>query len=203
MKSSNKYLKLRRPWLADEAVDVLHTLVKPDWRVFEWGSGGSTLFFLDRLAHVVSVEHHEPWAHKVVEYAQANENHVRLMMQAIPANGNAPAGHDPSNYLKCSSTDGKDYTRYVGYMAVYPLEPTFDLVLVDGRARPACVWMAVHRVKPGGFIVLDDSQRVHYQAVQHMLRQFKWDAKYVFPLHGDPGFGRRVTFWQKPQTNER
>lgn len=198
----NRYLKLRRPWLADEAVDALHALVKPGWRVFEWGSGGSTLFFLDRGAHVVSVEHWEPWAHTVAEHTDPNEHGSRLVLQAIPADGNAPAGHDPANYLRCTSTDGKDYRRYVEYMTtVYPVAHTFDLVLVDGRARPACAWAAVHRMKPGGFIVLDDSQRLHYQPVQQALRALQWDAVHVFPLLGDPGHGRRVTFWQKPQAS--
>lgn len=199
-KDVNKYLVARRPWLADEAVAELRKLVTADTRVFEWGSGGSTLFFLDQGAHVVSVEHHADWSKKVAEFVVAGDDgtHMaRAALHCIAPNAKAPPGSDPCNYLKCTSSDKREYRAYCEHILQYAPD-SFDLVLVDGRARPACVWLAVPRVAPGGIIVLDDCQRTRYQPVQQALRTLEWEAMHLFPEHGDVGKGRRVAFWRKP-----
>jgi hypothetical protein len=40
---------------------------------------------------------------------------------------------------------------------------SFDMVLVDGRARIACLYRAVDKVAPGGALVLDNSDYERYQ----------------------------------------
>jgi len=44
----------------------------------------------------------------------------------------------------------------------YP-EHHFDIVLVDGRNRKACIQYAAPRLKPGGLLLLDDAERPWYK----------------------------------------
>src|SRR5690606_2632205 len=50
------------------------------------------------------------------------------------------------------------FQRYVESVHDYP-PGSFDVIVVDGRARNACLRAARKHVKPGGLIVLDNSDR--------------------------------------------
>src|SRR5882724_5296346 len=58
-------LEMRRPWLSFAATRFLERQLKPAGRVFEWGSGNSTIFFAERVAEVVSVEYDSAWVQLV------------------------------------------------------------------------------------------------------------------------------------------
>ena len=49
------------PWMHPAAVCYLESLLRPDWHVLEHGSGGSTLWLAERVAHVTSVEDRMEW----------------------------------------------------------------------------------------------------------------------------------------------
>ena len=146
-------LELRQPWMTFTAVAWLSAQIRPAWSVFEYGSGGSTLFFADRVGRVVSIEHDEEWAagmqpalatcRDVVEY--------RLVLPTF----DSPAPRAPS--ARYSRSDA-DYADYVATVRDYP-KHSFDLIIVDGRARVACLQACRDRLKPGGIVVLDNSER--------------------------------------------
>src|SRR5438874_13577508 len=46
------------PWLGFRAIKHLDRLIKPDWRVLEFGSGMSTIWFARRCATLVSIKTH-------------------------------------------------------------------------------------------------------------------------------------------------
>ena len=52
------------PWFAYAAIDFLAHYIDPRMTVFEYGTGGSTLFFATRCKAVVSVEDDEQWLEK-------------------------------------------------------------------------------------------------------------------------------------------
>ena len=52
----------RLPWVVDDAIPFLREVVQPGCRVLEFGGGGSTLFFRDLGAEVVTVESNPKWA---------------------------------------------------------------------------------------------------------------------------------------------
>src|SRR5215510_13313424 len=54
-------LDLELPWFSYSAIDFLETFLKAEMNVFEYGSGGSTLFFSQRAAKVYSVEDNVKW----------------------------------------------------------------------------------------------------------------------------------------------
>jgi len=49
------------PWLTFNAVARLEGLIRPDWRMVEFGSGMSTLWFAKRVASLHSIEHDPGW----------------------------------------------------------------------------------------------------------------------------------------------
>src|SRR4051812_45501617 len=54
-----------RPWVTFTAISKLESLIREGTRVFEYGAGGSTLFFLQRGALLVTVEHDAAWMENV------------------------------------------------------------------------------------------------------------------------------------------
>ena len=148
--------------------------------MFEFGSGGSTLWLSDRGATVTSVEHSEEWFHAILPTLQ---EHADLLW--IPAT--------PTGTIR-SSKDGLCYDAYVKSITRFPTE-TFDLVVIDGRARVDCVRYSQDRIKPGGMLLLDDSARKRYASVHISLRD--WSS---LTLSG-PKLGQsyaRSTIWTKP-----
>jgi len=55
------------PWLTLKAIKWLEKNLKPNMTVFEYGSGGSTIFIAKRVSKIVSVEHDSFWYNKVLE----------------------------------------------------------------------------------------------------------------------------------------
>lgn len=144
------------PWLTFPAIRWLQARCQPQWRVFEWGSGASTLFFSRRGCRVVSVEHDHDWYHRVTAklegYPQAQVHHV-------PPTGDA--GRPDA------------FQRYAAAIDRFP-SGHFDLVLVDGRARLACLEHALSKVAPTGVLVLDDSQRSDYSSATRLVPTEEW-----------------------------
>lgn len=54
-----------KPWLTVAATDLIEQRMTPDLRVFEWGSGSSTIWWTRLSRSVVSVEHDPVW-HRLV-----------------------------------------------------------------------------------------------------------------------------------------
>src|SRR5260370_40760647 len=49
------------PWLTPAAIRLLESLLRPEDRGAEFGSGRSTIWFAERVAALTSVEHDEQW----------------------------------------------------------------------------------------------------------------------------------------------
>jgi hypothetical protein len=132
-------LRLELPWLPFRLIDELAERVGTGSRVFEYGGGGSTLWFLAQGAEVVTVEHHPGWADEL----------------------GRRVGSDRWTLLQRSADDG--YADYVRAIEDYP-DDSFDVVVVDGRERARCLTAALPKVRPGGLLVVDDADRERYHA---------------------------------------
>ena len=49
------------------------------------------------------------------------------------------------------------------------------MILVDGRARISCLKRAQSRVKPGGYIMLDDAERKYYNPGKALFDGDDWE----------------------------
>jgi hypothetical protein len=151
------------PWLTYAAVHWLDRVMRPHHRAFEFGSGSSTIWLARRARSIVSVEHHATWARIVRERLPGN---ATLHVAAAWGDENEAPQGDP----------------YTGVLA--DVDGEFDLFLVDGMARNACVRLAVDRLADSGLILLDDADRPAYRPAHEHLRQ--------------RGFGRLDFYGPKP-----
>ena len=58
-------LTLELPWFSLASIEFLDRHLGPDMLVYEYGSGGSTVFFAARAGRVVSMENDTVWAERV------------------------------------------------------------------------------------------------------------------------------------------
>jgi predicted O-methyltransferase YrrM len=123
-------------------------------RVFEYGAGASTVWLARRCADVVSVEHDPAFA-VVMEGLLADLPNARVLLRPP-----APAAHPAVPSAK-EGYAGLDFTSYVG--ALDEVEGDFDLVVIDGRAREACLAKALPRLAEDGIVVFDNTRRRRYR----------------------------------------
>lgn len=87
--------------------------------------------------------------------------------------GPCPFGYGGDGY------PGMTFYSYASKIDHYD-DNSFDLVMVDGRARNACLWHARRKVKPGGYLVLDNAEREGYSAAIGLMEE--WQAREFFGI---------------------
>jgi predicted O-methyltransferase YrrM len=147
---------LRLPWFSWAATDFLQTVLQPGLRIFEWGSGGSTLFFLEAGCIVTSAEHDPGWRDRVARAA-------------------AEAGLDDRLEMRLLTSPETEPRRYVESVLV---GAPWDIVVVDGYecvevSRRECVETARAALRGRGLLVLDDAYRAAYADVPSRLAAWK------------------------------
>ncbi|MBC7904934.1 MAG: hypothetical protein H7Y27_16020 [Gemmatimonadaceae bacterium] len=147
----------RKPCLTYEAMDIINNYITPKARVFEYGGGGSTLYFTDRAAEVVTVEHNPNWWDKITQAVTASKWTGKLLQPTREKNEKDPS--DPANYS--SAEKFGTYREYASYIDNYGDE-YFDIVMVDGRSRPSCIKHSLPKLKTGGLLIVDDVYRDYY-----------------------------------------
>jgi predicted O-methyltransferase YrrM len=139
------------PWLVYDAISFLEDLVEPQCRVLEIGSGNSTIWFLHRRAQITTLESDAAWA-------QIVESRVR----------NDPRIESPS-HLNLVNRLGAEAIDFISSLP----DQKFDIVLVDSIPerilRGPALRAARPKLKPGGFMILDNSDSpAHRDAVAVM-----------------------------------
>lgn len=184
-----------RPWLTYGAIRFLEQTVTRDMRVFEFGAGGSSLFFAQRVSYGFSVEHDPRWQ-SAVQAQLKTRGLSNWTVDLIEPSANRAGGRSPANPDDYVSSDdshlGKTYYAYASSIDRHPDE-SFDIVLVDGRARPSCFKHALPKVRVGGYLILDDACRPHYACVQATLDKPGW-RKQEFNGPAPGTFGFKQTF---------
>jgi hypothetical protein len=123
------------PWFTYPAITFLEARIAPEMRVFEYGSGFSTLWWSKRVTQVVSCEGDKEW-------------HTRM-------NENTP---DNVEVFYVDPEDGDAYARSCGRF-----EKHFDIALIDGADRNRCAIHVLDALKDDGVIIWDNSDRDKYQ----------------------------------------
>ena len=156
-------LKYRQPWLVFDAIDFLNTLPLKGKKVFEYGSGGSTLFWLNRGSECISIEHDPAWYNTMLPILSGQHGiDYRLVQPELFDTDELQDISDPRQYLSADIlAEGLSFKNYVRQIDLFPDE-FFDIVLIDGRARPACIMHSTIKVRIGGYIIVDNSDRDYY-----------------------------------------
>jgi hypothetical protein len=160
------------PWTSPASIRIFDQILEKDMRGFEYGSGSSTRYFAGLLGTLVSVEHDKLWYEKVKVQISSLQNVTYVYLP-----------------LDLSDPDVKT-SDYPTYILNFPPEH-FDFILVDGRLRVECCMNAVNSLKAGGILVLDNSERERYQAIFHLLKDWKM-------IQTTTGL-TDTTFWFKPE----
>jgi len=164
------------PWIVPESLVELEALMKPDMRIFEWGAGGSTMYWLKHNACVTTLERKCRWYFWTRE--RAKELPGKLDIVFIPMGGKAD--EDYANAIK-----GFD-------------DATFDLVYVDGEApqRGTSLKAAVSKIKPGGILLLDNSNWYKTDWLQNEWNETRWQT-IEYEWLGKPMVWATSIFWRK------
>lgn len=155
------------PWITFRAIDWLDAYLKPGMSVFEYGAGGSTLYFAQRVARVISVEHDAGFfaVVKALLKERGLSNCALQLHEPKPCDGSSrPFASFQPKY------SGMCFESYVKAIDEFP-DDHFDLVLVDGRARLACVERAAKKIRRGGALVLDNTDRPGYAGAYEIMRK--------------------------------
>ena len=150
--------KLDLPWWTYPAIEEVDRFLAGkggDARVFEYGSGASSVWLGRRAKEVHSVEHSGDFV-EFLRPALAEVPNVHLRPIDAPQRG-----EDARVQSQRFHHEGLDFADYVA--GIDEEGGQFDLIVVDGRARSACLRQAIPHLAPDGISVFDNSNRPRYQ----------------------------------------
>jgi predicted O-methyltransferase YrrM len=178
MRSAESPLSSGVPWLSYLAIGALREYLHPDAHVFEFGGGGSTLWFARRTQSVTTVEHDPIWAERVQqELRHASLSNCTLLLR------------------ECRSETG--FQGYVAAIDQFP-DSHFDVILIDGRMRSVCLPRAFVKVRPGGLVMLDDSDRDCYRSAIDRLPS--WSRREIRGIRRSTLRPAQTTIWIRPES---
>jgi predicted O-methyltransferase YrrM len=153
------------PWIRPGATRYIESVLTKGSKVFEWGMGASTVWFAKNGHNVISMELDHDWFVEIDNILE--KKNLKASLYCFAKN---------------------DTEEYADYILKYPDE-SFDFVLVDGRNRCRCLSNALSKVKIGGMLCLDNSERQEYAKGVALLDS--WDGL----EWGDSGW--KSVVWQR------
>jgi hypothetical protein len=198
-RSGNSPINIGIPWINYHALNYVNNFIKEDKRIFEWGMGGSTIFFRGKSSLVISCEHDENWFKEVSEFfdpKSSESQHFSVLIkpeQTSKHEGGARSGLQ----------EWRDFSfeKYVTFINGYPDE-YFHCVLIDGRCRNFCLANSFRKVMSGGIIIFDNSDYMRYQEdIKSIERDYLsgWERiDYLSPGPCSRVIGWKTTIWKRP-----
>ena len=140
------------PFLGTEMIEYLKKKTRQGGRVLEFGCGGSTIWFALRGCEVVSYEHSQLWADRVLELLKEYEDSLVVGLKV----------------------DLRVRPKYP-ILGMEELEGFFDIILVDGRRRSECMEFYHKNVRKGGLLALDNSEVEKWQPGVTFMDCLGWE----------------------------
>lgn len=167
------------PWLAPGAISWLVGALRPEMIAFEWGSGRSTLWFARRVKRLTSIESDPAWFDQV-------DRQVR-----DAGLSNVDLRHIPLDHAE-ADTYRADYSPLPANPAAIASVPdeSLDLVIVDGWYRPVCARAAIPKLKPGGLLLIDNTD---WRDPPHIHVPRDWPL-----VHRSRNVMTETSIWRKP-----
>lgn len=130
------------PWMSKTEIDVIVSYLRPQFKMFEWGCGGSTLFFSKYVKLYRSVEHQVDWFNKIKTQIDTNTELLYV-------------------------SDDNEYNNYINIIGNF--EVKYDAILIDGRERVKCAIMAKDFLKEDGYLFVHDYfKRKRYRPIEDL-----------------------------------
>ena len=172
-------MKASLPWMPYSTILKLHSVIRKDFNILETGCGGSSLFFLQRCKTLTSLEHDKKWISEL-------ENKISCLNYK----------NRWSLVLRDLTTEALNQSPYLDYIKNQK-EEAFDLISIDGRLRSESLKIASTKVKRGGFILLDNSDRHQYQNGVAFLNELGWNRKDYEGICYGLEFDSKSIIWQR------
>ena len=150
---ATRHITSERPWIVPSAIGWLRRRIRSDWTILELGAGRSTIWFANRAGRVVSFEDNEFWV-----------GHTRGRLEQLE--------------LKNVELRQLPVDRFAAEADALPAA-SFDLVVMDFLESPEVTRVdvlapAMKSVRPGGFLLLDDSDRPGYAEAFRLLAGWRF-----------------------------
>jgi len=123
------------PWVTYSFISYIENRLNKSMNIFEYGSGNSTLYYAEKVNHIISVEHDKNWFEKLL--------------------GNIP---ENVQLIHCELQYGGDYCK-----TIVSTDSKYSIIIVDGRDRVNCILNSTLSLSHDGVLILDDSEREEYQ----------------------------------------
>jgi len=147
-----------------------HFLDQKKIKIFEWGSGFSTIYYSEYLRKKGaafewhSIDNNKAWHEKVKSKVNKKglQPYVQLYLKEfIPFWEKSGWGTIPP---PCGvfSPKSENEKAYINFPKL--LNDKFDIVIVDARFRRHCIQTAKETVFPEGIVIMHDAQKMHYHA---------------------------------------
>jgi len=157
--SAKSPLEHELPWFSLSAIHFLDSFLSKSMNVFEYGSGGSTVYFASRAGSITSTEDNKDWLERVQTHLIAS------------GFANVTLQYRPFHFHRAEQFDQSEYLRSIP-------DRVFDIIIIDGTeenipVRPTCFYHAESRIAPGGIIVVDDSWRYPELRSRNQAKSFR------------------------------
>lgn len=142
------------PHMDEKEISLIKESLKPHYKVFEWGSGGSTIYFSQFVDTYVSVENLRIWFELVSQRMFIDEtqtigiSHGKYSLYYKPELGE-------HKVKRGSLRLGYYYYTYINAIDECGIDE-FDVIIIDGMARPSCVYKALNHVHDNSVIFFHD-----------------------------------------------
>lgn len=200
LKLNSDSLLDEKPWIPFSSYRYLKRIIKKNMIIFEYGSGGSTLFFSKKANKVISIEYNEDWYSRVYNKVKLkNYKNIEIIF-VKPENFKEKNLYDYTDLESYKTSDeiykNMSFESYVKTIDLYP-DFYFDIIFIDGRSRPSCAKHAVNKLKINGYLILDDSERDSYKKIHEFLNNKHWEKQnFIGPGPIVPWF-TQLTIWKK------
>jgi hypothetical protein len=190
-------------------IDVIKSFLGKDKIMFEYGSGGSTLYFSQYVKHLYSAEHSQVWSDKIKQRIQ-NEKITNITLfyaepdkTELEKNGITGIGitRPPISFKDdmritygCNLDEKWAYADttlkhkvFNDYINLIQGDIKYDIILVDGRARGECAINAYRYLNDDGYLMIHDwfLEEEGYQIVDDNPtdQSIKMPPRYTFPSY--------------------
>jgi Methyltransferase domain len=177
--------KAGQPWWNPRAIRYLAEQLPTGGQVFEWGSGGSTVWFARHGQSVTAVESEPGWA------ARVRKGGTGAVVRYIPGRDEGRMRSE----LQLRDHGEHFFDDYVDAVNDYP-DGCFDVVVVDGLCRKECARLAAVKVKPGGIVVVDDT---NWDFLSECLKPFQgWETRRICGFKYMAAEVAETSFFRRP-----
>ncbi|MFW5803807.1 MAG: FkbM family methyltransferase [bacterium] len=133
------------PWFSFSFNDFIETRLNKTLKVFEYGSGNSTLYIAPKVNSIKSIEYDKNW----MNYLKKNAPHN-------------------SEIIYCSYDNNNKNGEYC--RIINSTNEKYDIIIIDGRDRVNCCKNSIHNLSPFGVIIFDDSHEAKYEPIFNFLK---------------------------------